>query len=247
MISISPGHWTVGTGAKDIIDEVTEARRVAKRVTEILRAAGITTNYIEDNVSKSQAQNLTFLVTQHNKTSRQLDVSIHFNASSGRQNRGIGTEVLYYDQQALAAKVSKAMASATGLIDRGAKQRKELAILANTNKPAILIEVCFVNSTVDVAIYKRDFQKLCQAIAKELAAAVSKSLNNENITSLSFSSPTLSANVEALLNDKGKQRDLIDKAIEAGAINQNWIQTYNQGKMKEHDILGIAAMYLAAK
>ena len=32
MITISPGHWTIGTGARDLIDEVTEARRVAKRV-----------------------------------------------------------------------------------------------------------------------------------------------------------------------------------------------------------------------
>ena len=88
MITISPGHWTVGTGARDLIEEVTEARKVSKRVTEILRKAGIQTNYIEDNVSKNQGQNLTYLVTQHNKTTRQLDVSIHFNASGKRENRG---------------------------------------------------------------------------------------------------------------------------------------------------------------
>ena len=180
MITISPGHWAVGTGARDLVDEVTEARRVAKRVTEILRKAGIQTNYVEDNVSKSQSQNLTYLVTQHNKTTRQLDVSVHFNASSGRQTRGIGTEVLYYDAKELAAKVSKAISSASGLIDRGAKQRKELAFLANTNKPAILLEICFVNSTVDTAIYNRDFEKICQAIAKELAAAVGKTTNATN-------------------------------------------------------------------
>lgn len=176
MISISPGHWLPGTGARGLIDEVTEARKVAKRVTEILRKSGILTNYIEDNVSKNQGQNLTYLATQHNKTTRQLDVSVHFNASSGRQSRGIGTEVLYYDAKALAAKLSKAIASASGLIDRGAKQRKELAFLANTKKPAVLLEICFVNSTVDTAIYTRDFEKICQAIAKELAAAVGKSL-----------------------------------------------------------------------
>lgn len=178
MITISPGHWTVGTGARDIIDEVTEARKVAKRVTEILRKAGIQTNYIEDNVSKNQKQNLTYIVTQHNKTSRQLDVSVHFNASSGRQIKGIGTEVLYYDKKDLATKVSKAISNASGLIDRGAKQRKELAFLANTNKPAILLEICFVNSTVDTAIYNRDFEKICQAIAKELALAVGKTISS---------------------------------------------------------------------
>ena len=186
MITVSPGHWTIGTGARDLIDEVTEARRVAKRVTEILRKAGIQTNYIEDNASKNQGQNLTYLVTQHNKTTRQLDVSVHFNASSGRQIRGIGTEVLYYDAKELAAKVSKAISFASGLIDRGAKQRKELSFLAKTNKPAVLIEVCFVNSTVDTAIYNRDFDKICQAIAKELALAVGKTLSTSNNTSGKF-------------------------------------------------------------
>ena len=183
MITISPGHWTIGTGARDLIDEVTEARKVSKRVTEILRKAGIQTNYVEDNVSKNQGQNLTYLVTQHNKTTRQLDVSVHFNASSGRQIRGIGTEVLYYDAKDLAAKVSKAISFASGLIDRGAKQRRELSFLANTNKPAILLEICFVNSTVDTAIYNRDFEKICQAIAKELATAVGKTLSASNNTS----------------------------------------------------------------
>lgn len=178
MITISPGHWSVGTGAKDLIDEVTEARRVAHRVTAILRAAGITVNYVEDNQSKNKQQNLSYLVTQHNKSSRLLDVSIHFNASTGRQTRGIGTETLYYDAKELAAKISKAIASATGLIDRGAKQRKELAFLANTHKPAVLLEICFVNSTVDVAIYNRDFEKLCQSIAKVLAEHVGQSLNS---------------------------------------------------------------------
>lgn len=184
MITISPGHWTIGTGARDLIDEVTEARRVAKRVTEILRKSGIQTNYVEDNVSKNKNQNLTYLVTQHNKTTRELDVSVHFNASSGRQLKGIGTEVLYYDAKDLAAKVSKAISFASGLIDRGAKQRKELAFLANTNKPAILLEICFVNSTVDTAIYNRDFEKICQAIAKELAAAVGKKLGTSTTTTV---------------------------------------------------------------
>lgn len=123
MIAISPGHYGSKTGAHGIIDEVTEAIKVAQRVTVLLRAAGIVTNYIEDNVSKTQSKNIGWLVTQHNKTSRQLDVSIHFNASAGQHTRGIGTEVLYYSDvnKSLSAKVSKAISDASGLIDRGAK------------------------------------------------------------------------------------------------------------------------------
>jgi len=215
MITISSGHWTIGTGARDLIDEVTEARRVVDRVIAILRSWKIPVHHVEDNTSKNQQQNLTYLVTQHNKTSRQLDVSVHFNASSGRQLKGIGTEVLYYDAKELAAKVSKAISFASGLIDRGAKQRKELAFLANTNKPAILLEVCFVNSTVDTAIYNRDFEKICQAIAKELALAVGKSLS----TSSTVEDKKETIKLE-LLNDTGRSeiRELLKSARETKII-----------------------------
>lgn len=77
----------------------------------------------------------------------------------------------------MAVRLAKTISDATsgGLLNRGAKQRKDLGVLARTYEPAILIEICFVNSTVDAAIYRRDFEKICQAIAKELAAYLGKS------------------------------------------------------------------------
>ena len=46
------------------------------------------------------------------------------------------------------------------------------------------IEICFVNSTVDTAIYNRDFEKICHAIAKDLAAAVGKTLGTSTTTTV---------------------------------------------------------------
>lgn len=177
-IEIHPGHWKLlNSGANGILNEVTEARKVAKRVYEILQASNVPCTYFEDNVSSNQRQNINYLVGQHNKDRDGLIVSIHFNAG-GNSQRAIGTEVLYYDQKTLAERVVKAISEATGggLINRGAKQRKDLGVLASTYEPAILIEVCFVNSIVDAAIYRRDFEKICQAIAKELAAYLGKTL-----------------------------------------------------------------------
>lgn len=176
MISFSPGHWAKGSGASGLIDEVTEARKVSKRVVDILKSSKLKVNYIEDNTSKNQKENLNYLVSQHNKTDRKLDVSIHFNASGEITTKGIGTEVLYYTEKDLAIKLSRAISQASGLIDRGAKQRTDLAILKGTNKPAILIEICFVNSTTDVAIYRRDFEKICQSIANILIVHLGKSI-----------------------------------------------------------------------
>lgn len=99
MITISPGHYGPRTGASGLIDEVTEAIKVSKEVTKILRAAGIQTNYIEANVSKSQSVNIGWLIAQHNKTSREIDVSIHFNSSTGTHSRGIGTETFVYSNR----------------------------------------------------------------------------------------------------------------------------------------------------
>ena len=180
MISISPGHYGPRTGASGLIDEVTEAIKVSKEVARILRASSITTNYIEDNVSKSQSKNIPWLISQHNKSSRQIDVSVHFNASGGTHDRGIGTETLIYsgNNQDTAAAITDAIARVSGLRNRGVKIRKDLGILKGTNKPCYLIEVCFVNSRTDVELYRKHFDAICHAIAEELAKAVNKTLKS---------------------------------------------------------------------
>ena len=248
MITISPGHYGPKTGASNIIDEGTEAVKVAKRITAILRAAGITTNYIEDNVSKSQSANLVWLITQHNKTSRKLDVSVHFNSSGGQQTQAIGTEVLYYSDGTLATKISKAISEAGGLPNRGAKKRTELGFLKGTTKPCVLLEICFVNSIVDVALYRKNFEAICQAIAKELATAVGKSIKSSDTVNigqgeLRFSSVTLKNEVNTLLTDKAAQKELINKAITAGIINEIWLKKFTENELEVHDILGISVLY----
>src|SRR5690606_14308916 len=108
-----------------------------------------------------------------------------FNSIPGTQNRGIGTEVLYVNPavKGIAEQLSGAIANASGLKNRGAKHRANLAFLNGTTKKALLIEVCFVNDSVDVALYRRDFNKICYAIAEELAKAVNKTLKpNTNQT-----------------------------------------------------------------
>lgn len=211
MISISPGHYGPKTGAQGLIDEGTENIRVAKRVTEILRASGIITNYIEDNNSKSAKGNIPWLIGQHNKTSREIDVSIHFNASPGTHSRGIGTETLVYTDKnkTVAQKITDSIANTSGLKNRGVKVRTDLGLLKGTNKPCYLIEVCFVNDSVDVAIYRRDFDKICRGIAIELAKAVGKSLSPS--TTLFRDDGKVSANVINARNN-------IRKAVVSGVF-----------------------------
>ena len=166
QVNISSGHSINCQGATDIINEVIEARKVVDRVYEIVKPSGKQC-YKYHDTSSSSTQNLVNIVNWHNGFKDGVDVSIHFNAYT-HIDKPMGTEVCYYSNSSLAAAVSKEIATAGGFIDRGAKQRTGLYFLKHTNKPAILIEVCFVDSVADVNLYRANFERICQAIAKTL-------------------------------------------------------------------------------
>jgi N-acetylmuramoyl-L-alanine amidase len=167
-IVISSGHGLHVPGASGLISEVDEARMVVDRVAEELRNREVAVAVFHDNTSKSQSENLDTIVDFHNMHTRDLDVSVHFNAFE-TTSKAMGTEVLYVTQRDLAADVSDAIANSAGLIDRGPKERTDLYFLNNTDMPAILIEVCFVDSDADVALYGEHFDEICKAIANVIA------------------------------------------------------------------------------
>jgi N-acetylmuramoyl-L-alanine amidase len=169
-IVISSGHGKYVRGASGYIDEVDEARRVVERVAEYLRHGGMLVQTFHDDVSHSQSENLNRIVSYHNAQSRELDVSVHFNAYN-TTSKPMGCEVLYVTQHDLAADTSEAIADAGGFINRGAKKRTDLAFLNGTEEPAILIETCFVDSSADVALYEGDFDAICLAIAEAISGA----------------------------------------------------------------------------
>ncbi|MGE8036840.1 N-acetylmuramoyl-L-alanine amidase [Lysinibacillus sp. NPDC093692] len=177
----SSGHGLKIRGAKHLIDEVDEARKVTNEVHRILtiqyNGSG---SVFHDDTSTTQNQNLQTIVNYHNKQVRELDWSIHFNAASVT-DAPRGVEVLYYDMKDLSAKVSATISKASGLKDRGPKQRTELYFLKNTYKPAILIEVCFVDSEADVALYHKNFNAICAAIAEVLAAHLGYTIKKEEV------------------------------------------------------------------
>lgn len=167
IICISAGHGLYVRGASGILDEVDEARRVVARLETELKDRGIDVRIYWDDVSRSQSENLERITDWHNNQGpHDLDVSVHFNAFEQTASPR-GVECLYCTQKALAAKVSAAVADC-GLIDRGAKYRDDLYVLNNTIAPAILIEVCFVDSEADAEIYTTQFDLICENIADVL-------------------------------------------------------------------------------
>jgi len=162
-VVISSGHGKHVRGASGVLDEVDEARRVTNQIATELRFRGIDAVTYHDDISKTQNENLNRIVDFHNSKTRDLDISVHFNAYTDT-TKPMGTEVLYVSQQSLAADVSAAIA-ASGFINRGAKKRTDLFFLNHTAKPAILLEICFVDSSADADLYNRTFSVICANIA----------------------------------------------------------------------------------
>ena len=171
-IAISSGHGKYVRGAVGPqgwgLDEVNEARRVVPAVANFLRGNKNIVFTHNDDTSTTQQQNLNNIVNWHNNQDRELDISVHFNAYVPTE-LGRGAEVLYVTQQSLATKVTNAICTASGLINRGAKKRSDLFFLNGTTKPAILLEICFVDAAADVEAYTQNFNAICESIASTVA------------------------------------------------------------------------------
>ena len=167
-IVISSGHGLLVRGASGLIDEVDEARRVVPEVASWLRRMKNSVVEFNDDTSTTQSENLDTIVNFHNAQERDLDVSIHFNAYEPT-SEDRGTEVLYVTQYDLADLLAEEISRASELFNRGPKERTDLAFLNGTDKPAVLIEVCFVDSQADVDKYEETFELICEAIANTIS------------------------------------------------------------------------------
>ena len=171
-IVISSGHskkvrGAAGSPRPPMCEEVDEARKVTDRVAEVLSSIGVGVTVFHDDTSTSQSQNLDTIVRAHNSAGpHDLDVSTHFNAYDGNAH---GCEVLYTSPngQKYAKKIVDAICAASGLTNRGAKERNDLAFLNGTNQApaAVLLEIAFCDNTSDCNIYRAKFNDICTAIA----------------------------------------------------------------------------------
>ena len=169
-VVISSGHGAKVRGASGYIDEVDEARLVVESVADALRESGVEVTTYHDDVSNTQSENLDRIVDFHNSKTRDLDISVHFNAYQTTQ-KPMGCEVLYVSSTGMeiADVVVDRICDVSGLINRGPKKRTDLAFLNGTEEPAILIETCFVDSKADVEIYEQNYNVICSAIADAIS------------------------------------------------------------------------------
>lgn len=174
--SLHGGHNSIVQGAnyggrkEHVMD-----RQVKDAVAVKLKALGHTVYDDTDEVGRTQAQNLNNIVRNCNSHGVDLVISFHINAYNGSAN---GVEVCYYDQQALAAKVSAQLSKDIGWSNRGAKQRNDLYVLNSTKAPAILIELGFIDNDSDMAKWNVD--KIANSIVYALTGQSVSGASNDS-------------------------------------------------------------------
>lgn len=154
-IAVRGGHCPNVPGSRGIIDELKEDRLVKNAVIKYLNQMGVSVLDVTppDSTSSSSAD-LSYGVNKANNWGADLFVSIHFNNAYSTYNGALGTEVCVYSEYDIAGRVVNKMAS-LGFRNRGQKVRTGLYELKHTSMKSMIVEVCFVEATEDVALYKK--------------------------------------------------------------------------------------------
>lgn len=154
-IAVRGGHCPNVPGSRGIIDELKEDRLVKNALIKYLNQMGVSVLDVTppDSTSSSSAD-LSYGVNKANNWGADLFVSIHFNNAYSTYNGALGTEVCVYSEYDIAGRVVNKMAS-LGFRNRGQKVRTGLYELKHTSMKSMIVEVCFVEATEDVALYKK--------------------------------------------------------------------------------------------
>lgn len=163
-ICINAGHTLKGkgSGALGWLNESEETRNVVKHLIPLLRAKGH--NVTEATIDKSNNY-LEYVVTKANSSKVDLFLSVHFNAGHGR-----GTECYTWkgNKVSAAVKICENLHK-LGFENRGIKDGSGFYVIRKTEMTAIIVEVCFIDTLGDVALYKNHG-------SRDIAIAISESV-----------------------------------------------------------------------
>lgn len=252
--AISSGHSKYVAGAIGLVEEVEQARKITDRLADLLDDV-MTVHKFHDDTSRTQADNLSRIVSWHNKTDAKYHYSMHLNSSGSSTNNKLGVEVLYaYDvDKAHAIDLANAISKATGLKNRGAKKRNNLAFLCAKNR--LLIEAYFVNSRVDVSKMDEEHEvnAFALAVAKTIAShqgITYKVTANKpcRVKSGAFKTWLAAENAKKALAENGIASAKYTKVYQDGPVYRYLTGTFASKtsadnaivKMKKKEILGTA-------
>ena len=176
--AVRGGHTELCPGASGLINELTEDRKVKDAVVKYLRILG---NEVLDvtppvKYTTNATTDLAYGVDKANNWGADYFISLHFNNAYTTYSGAIGSEVCVYNTFTEAQRVVNKLGD-LGFKNRGQKVRPKLYETRNTVMKAMIIEVCFVEATDDVSLYKRLGP---DAVGKAIAEALTnKTVNLE--------------------------------------------------------------------
>lgn len=163
-IFINAGHGGSDSGAvsKNGTKEKDITRIVAMFLCAILIERGYNVEFFQQNKSVNEVAEMA------NKTSCSMVISIHCNSAKNTKAKGV--EVLYYPNSGtgkkLAENISYEISRAMKLVNRGAKDRDNLAVINNTKAPAVIVECAFLSNEDEEILLKNEPYYFASAIAE---------------------------------------------------------------------------------
>lgn len=176
-VTVHGGHnpqGKIACGASDYIDESKEDRIITKKVVALLKKNGIKAYNCTVNNGTSQTDVLRKICAKCNSKVRDIDISIHFNAANHQKlpdGKTLGTEVWVRSAEGVRGDLAKRICnqiSKIGFSNRGVKTTNNLWVLNQTNRPALLIEVCFVTDPDDAALYLKHKDDIAKGIVQAI-------------------------------------------------------------------------------
>lgn len=150
--------------------EAHDVLRIGQAVAQRLRAAGVT---IDETRTKDRYLTLEQRVKMERATSYDYFISIHRNAF--KPEHATGVEVFVYNlatskAKPLAEKIQNALVT-VGFRDRGVKQA-DYYLLKQTQAPALLVEIGFIDNSHDNALFDAKFDEIVQAICQAILNSI---------------------------------------------------------------------------
>lgn len=168
-----PGATYYGRQEKD------DTLRLTLAVGEILQNNGIDVEYTRTtDVYETPYQK----AMEANNAGVDFFVSIHRN-SYPTDNEVSGVESLVYDLSGIKYEMAQninAQLETIGFVNLGVKARPNLVVLRRTNMPAVLVEVGFINSDTDNALFDNNFEEIARAIADGILDTLNMNAGMQN-------------------------------------------------------------------
>lgn len=221
-IAVRGGHNFKAMGASRLISETHEDRKVKDAVIKYLKSSGCSVlDVTPGNVDRNT--DLNYGVSKANEWDADLFISIHFNNAYTSYNGAIGTETWTNlnnaTGKAIAQRITNNIAS-LGFKNRGVKDgiNAKLFEIRKTSMSAIIVEVCFVEATNDVELYKSIGTDV---IGKKIAEAITnKSISNSVTNTSNNSSSSLDGRMAICTGNGVRVRSSMDTSNTSNVIGK---------------------------